>query len=318
MKVLVIGGTGFLGRSLCAALVAAGASVTVGSRGNRQRDAEGRYRTVQLDVEIPRTLDAHIGGHDVVINLVGLSPVRRHAGVAPDGRFRSTRAAYRAVHYLGAINVARAAARAGVRRLIQMSALGVTPETGARYARYKARAAAALIAGRDHADHQIEVPPEVAVVEPSLLFGAEGEIIALFRSLARLPVAPVPRIGVPFDPIHVADAAEAITALAVMTDRPPSRVPLVGPERLAMSRMPEIFLRARGVRTVLLPSWIAAMLIPIVSRIPLPWFPPDLDQMLALSNIAEPSAHVPAARVRYSEWVAGYVHRRRNSATIWP
>jgi len=114
-RLLVFGGTGFLGSAVVAEGLKRGLSVVSIARGNR-RNADGMYPDLTGDITRAATLRGIIAPGDVVLNLVGLSPV---------GRPRGGRHAYYAAHVTGARNLARAADAAGAAALVTVSALGV-------------------------------------------------------------------------------------------------------------------------------------------------------------------------------------------------
>ncbi len=274
MTVLVLGGTGFLGRFLCAELRRQGAVVLSASR----RGAGDLTVDLTASVNLTAELSEMMSGVDVVVNLVGLSPIRGYS-----------RSEYLAVQYRGALAAAAAAAAAGVVRLVHVSALGVHRHSAAPYARSKALARRALLP-----PSAAPRPPQVIIPELALLTGHEGEIARSLRRLAgvarafgfAIPV-PLPRFSTLFQPVAVEDAARRIAGLALEgkgRDTVGVTVEIVGPRVLSMSAIAAEYLEAHNVPVFYLPRQFTPPLVWLLSRIPLPGFPRHLDEMLALRS----------------------------------
>jgi uncharacterized protein YbjT (DUF2867 family)/uncharacterized membrane protein YphA (DoxX/SURF4 family) len=212
VNVLIAGASGFIGRRLAVALTAAGHTV-VG--GGRRRIGDGAHfaRWVQLDYSSPRPHEwaRALAGVDVVINAVGI--LREGDG----GRFE-------AVHVAGPRALFSAAQIAGVRRVIQISALGADENATARYHRSKHEADAFLR----------HLPLEWIIVQPSLVYGAGGTSAALFDTMAALPFIPVPGDGSQqVQPVHIDDLVDAMVRLVDSPDAG-EVLPIVGPEPLSL------------------------------------------------------------------------------------
>jgi uncharacterized protein YbjT (DUF2867 family) len=190
----VIGGSGFLGRYVVRRLAEDGYVVRVAAR-RADRAATLRPlgdvgQIVPLGASIldEDSLVPVVEGARVVVNLVGI--------LAERGR-----ATFQAVHVDGAARVARLSASAGVARLVQVSAIGASPDSRSAYGRSKA-------AGEDAVLRNM---PEATIVRPSILFGPEDRFTNLFAALARYsPVMPVYGAATRIQPVYVADVAEGI------------------------------------------------------------------------------------------------------------
>jgi NADH dehydrogenase len=318
-RVVLVGGTGFLGSALSAELTRRGFETVIVARGRREKrhprggKAEAAPSTAsaasgagaasgasaasgagaasgaaaapaerRADILRPETLTGLLRPEDTVVHLVARSPVKRPRG---------GRGTYRRIHVEGTRNLLRAAEAAKVRRFIYLSALGVTGSAGAAYAETKA-----------HAEELVtQASPASTIVAPSILFGAESELIGLLELLSRIPVVPLPRIEAPFRPIHVADAAARI-ADAITDPDPPAYLPLSGPEKLSFTDFVRRFLRERGTAFIALPASLTPALLSLVSALKIPGAPAELDRMLAIDNAGDPPPD-PEKLTHYSKWV---------------
>ncbi|MDX3901467.1 MAG: complex I NDUFA9 subunit family protein [Sphingobium sp.] len=271
--VTVFGGGGFLGRQVVQELLARGARVRVAQRDLatafrvKPLGGLGQTQFVAADVTRPASVSRAVAGSDMVVNLVGIL----------SGNFE-------AVHHQGAANVARAAAEAGARALVHVSAIGADPESPSAYARSKAAGEAAVRAAF----------PTAIILRPSIIFGREDQFINRFADLIRAaPVVPVMAPETKFQPVYVTDVARAV-AQAVEAPGVHGGVTyeLGGPQQISMMDLNRWIAQAigrAGKPLVAVPAAVASM----IARLGfLPGAPLTRDQwaMLQKDNVAAAGA----------------------------
>lgn len=186
--IVVLGGSGFVGRHIVARLVAAGHRVLVPSR--RRESAKHlillpTVDVVEADVHDPRALAGLLSNASTVVNLVGILNESRSN-------------TFERVHVDLARNVVAACQAAGVPRLLHMSALGADASGPSRYLRTKG-AAEAIVAASGL---------RWTIFRPSVIFGREDSFLNLFARLSRaLPVVALAAPGARFQPVYVEDVA---------------------------------------------------------------------------------------------------------------
>jgi len=198
MRVMVLGGTGFIGRHVAAALRSRGHAVVIGTR--RPKRALTKLPPALRDCELREThfeslttryvWQPLLADVDAVVNSVG---ILRERG----------RETYDRVHNMAPTALATACERRGL-RLVHVSALGLRPQALSGFIRSKILAERAIAAGG--ADYSI--------VRPSLLDGEGGFGAEWLRRVARWPVhfIPVEALG-SMAPLDVRDLGEAIAVL---------------------------------------------------------------------------------------------------------
>lgn len=246
LSVLILGGSGFVGRALCEQLTrefGAGVRITVPTR--RLRQAQGvqslpTVTVVQADVfkDLPRL----VAGHDVVVNLIAI--------------LQGSAAAFERVHVELPRRIAAAMHAAGVRRLVHVSALGVSPQAPSRYLRSKAAGEAVLqLAAQTQG-------LDLTLVRPSLVVGAGDRSVNLFAGLqAVFPVMPLGGAGAVMQPVWVQDLARALVAVLRRPDAVGQTYEIAGPRALTLGDLVRLAGQVAGhPRPVLaLPGPLAAL-----------------------------------------------------------
>lgn len=196
-NILVLGGTGFVGRHVCEKLQRADGCVTVPTRHAVNASTVQhlpRLTVIEADVHDEAQLARLLPGHDAVINLVAI--------------LHGSEAAFERTHVALPATLARACAATGVRRVVHVSALGVGLDAPSRYQRSKARGEQVLR----------QAVLDLTVLRPSVIFGAGDRFLNLFARLqAVFPVLPLAGAGVRFQPVWVEDVARAVVACALGT-----------------------------------------------------------------------------------------------------
>ncbi|MEZ5607893.1 MAG: complex I NDUFA9 subunit family protein [Burkholderiaceae bacterium] len=194
LKVLVLGGSGLVGRHLIERLQRLRADVTVPTR----RYAAARelwplpcVNLIEIDVTQPGALARLVPGHDAVVNLVA--------------RLHGSAAQFEQLHAELPRQLAAACAAGGVRRVLHVSALGAAPNAPSHYQRSKAAGETAL--QQAAAAGQLDL----TVLRPSVIYGADDRFLKLFARLQRsLPLMPLGCAGARFQPVWVNDVASAL------------------------------------------------------------------------------------------------------------
>ncbi|MGI4768734.1 MAG: complex I NDUFA9 subunit family protein [Janthinobacterium lividum] len=246
-KVTVFGGSGFLGRHVVRALARGGFRVMAGCRRPDLANylmplgRVGQIQVVQTNIRYPASLAAALRQSEVAINLVGVLT-------------ESGNQTFESIHVAGARAMAKAAKEAGVRRFVQVSAIGADAESDSLYARSKARAEEAVR----------EVYPDAVILRPSVVFGPEDDFFNRFAAMARFSPA-LPLIGgghTRFQPVFVGDVADVVTLAAEGGATPGAVYELGGPGIKTFRELMEYVLATTQRRRALVPIPFGAMQFP--------------------------------------------------------
>lgn len=274
--VTIFGGSGFIGVRLVQALARRGYRIRVAVRrpdlaGHvRNLALVGQVQPIQANIRNSESIARALRGSDIVVNLTGI--------LYEKGRQR-----FRAVHTMGAKNVAEVAKAAGVARFVHMSALGADPDSPSNYFRTKALGE----------DEVLKAFPEAVIVRPSIVFGPGDGFFNLFGELARLsPVLPLIHGGTRFQPVYVGDVAEAL-ASAVDGAVEGGRVyELGGPEIRTFRELMQIVLKqsARHRPLLPMPGWAAGLAGTVLGLLPHPILTVDQVRQLEVDNVVSEEA----------------------------
>lgn len=220
-RILILGGTGFVGRHLCERLQRAQWRMTVPTR--RLANAQSvkslpLVTPLQANVHDEAALRALLAGHDAVINLVAI--------------LHGNESAFERAHVELPEKLVRAARAVGVRRVLHVSALGAAADAASMYQRSKARGEAVL---RNAAAAGLI---DLTVLRPSVIFGADDRFLNLFARLqGLLPVMPLAGAATRFAPVWVEDVAEALARSLVQRESQGQVYEAVGPEVYTLAEL---------------------------------------------------------------------------------
>ncbi|WP_088501719.1 SDR family oxidoreductase [Burkholderia ubonensis] len=270
MNILVCGANGFIGRALCARLEAGGHRVVRGVHAGRRAAGPGEIAIDYARDVRPEHWRARLDGIDAVVNAVGMLTGRR--GVTLD-----------AVHRAAPCALFDACCGAGVRRIVQISALGVE------------RGDTAYFASKLAADAYLQtLPIDFRIVRPALVYGATGASARYFRMLASLPVHVLPAGGRQLlRPVRIDDLAEIVARLIERPAEGERIVDVVGADEVEYREMLAIYRRAMGfppAMRVSVPGALFAAAATLSGRMPGAMLTRDTWAMLRAGNTGELAA----------------------------
>ncbi|MDR1888821.1 MAG: SDR family oxidoreductase [Zoogloeaceae bacterium] len=266
MNILLCGADGFLGRAITSRLEAAGHRIIRGVHHARQPgDRAMDYRhDLEAEIWLPRLQDV-----DAVINAVGILRERQ------PGDFER-------IHHRAPAALFRACARAGIKKVIQISACGGPELT--TYLHSKQAADAALLEN---------LPEGATALRPTLVFGAEGASTRFFLALASLPVLVTP-LGIgKVQPVHVDDLTAATLKLLESAPTPSRILDLPGPRAMHYADWLESYRKLMGLPPALhipVPKILMAATARLAGIFPGSLLCRDTWKMLAQGNVADAQA----------------------------
>lgn len=230
MKVLLTGGTGFVGRAVLRHLLAAGHTIRVLARDEkiaraRLPESDAPVEVHQGDVTVPATLTGAADGCDAVIHLVGI--------ISEFGEVTFER-----LHTEATRHMVAAAQTAGVNRFIQMSALGTRANAASRYHQTK-WAAEELVR---------QSGLNFTILRPSVIYGPEDHFVNLFARLSKsLPMLPVIGTGTArVQPVSVEVVAACFAGALTCPESGHQTIDVCGPDRLTMVELLDRIMEVTG------------------------------------------------------------------------
>lgn len=271
-KIIVLGGTGFVGAHVCEKLVREGWQVTLPTRrwSNAMQVMHLPSLTVlELDVHNEAALARAVAGHDALVNLVAI--------------LHGDQAAFEHVHVALPKKIAHACLTAGVAQVVHVSALGADSLQPAKspsmYLRSKGEGEAVLLqaasgGGAGAAAHK---GFDLSILRPSVIFGEGDKFLNLFAKLQKVfPMMPLAGASARFQPVWVQDVANAVVAClkGVSTQPSPRIIEAAGPDTYTLKELVQLSAQLSGVAdghgrpVIALPEWAGRLQAKMMGFVP--------------------------------------------------
>jgi uncharacterized protein YbjT (DUF2867 family) len=264
-RIFITGGAGFVGSAVVEELISRGCAINALTKGRSLPSLKGDVKSFKGDLFDEKVLDEGMAGCDAVIHLVGIIMEKPAKGIT-----------FEKIHHQGTRMAVDAAKRAGIKRYIQMSALGSRPDAVANYHKTKWRAEEYIRAsGLDW-----------TIIRPSMIHGPRGEFMKMEAKWAKKAAPPfifMPYFGAGFfgtrgagmlQPVYVKDVARAFADALTNAKTVGQLYEIGGSEKLTWPQMHRLAARAivGHDRWVLgIPVWYANALASIAPASLLPF-----------------------------------------------
>jgi len=223
MKIFLTGSTGFVGKRILRDLLENKYQVRcIVRQGSEQKIAH--YKDIDIvhgDITDSSSLNGKLAGCDILINLVGIIREFPRKGIT-----------FEKLHYEGTANLVRAAREQGIRRFIQMSALGARPDGKTQYQQTKFRAEECVRnSGLDY-----------TIFRPSIIFGPEDKFVNLFANMLKIQQF-VPVIGngrYQMQPVAVENVSTGFVKSIERKDAIGKTFDVGGPEKIEFNQIIDI------------------------------------------------------------------------------
>ena len=267
-KIAVIGGSGFLGKSLLKFLLSENAEIILFTRKkNYQKNInkifpDSNIRCIQWNLNNLKIIEENTKNINCIINLCGIL-------------FENKNGDFFKVHtdlpaFLGRISL-----KNKINTLIHVSALGVSTTSESKYSRSKAEGENKLL----------EYFPNGKILRPSLLYGKGDNFFGQFSDMTKIsPFLPVISRSTKFQPVFVEDVAKAIIKLFIDTKYKNNIYELAGDSIYSFEELLKILLEIKNIKRFLIPLNPKLMMIPAFFLQNLPNPPFTVDQMMLLKT----------------------------------
>lgn len=273
MNILLTGATGFIGHAVLRALLQEGHQITACCRKPEELlSKSGNIKPFRMDFTSAGSIEQwlpQLNGIDAIINCVGIIAESKGQTFAQ-------------LHTQAPIALFNAGAEAGVKKIIQISALGANAEAESAYHLTK-RAADETLRG---------LPTAWFILQPSVVYGERAQSIALFHALAALPVHVLPDGGRQLlQPIHVDDVVASVCKCLEASTPAQKTLALVGTSPIAYADLLQNLRHRLGkppARTLVLPLRFALAAAGFGKCLGEPILSKDTIAMLSRGNTADP------------------------------
>lgn len=273
-RVVLVGGTGFVGRAIANRLGEAGVNVIVPTR-HRSRASHilllPTVEVVDADVHDPATLERLFAGADAVVSLVGVLHSRSGEPYGPG---------FARAHVELPKKIVAACRQAGVKRLVHISALGASADGPSEYQRSKAAGEAAIRSTGADLDW--------VILRPSVIFGRDDRFLNMFARLAAVfPVLPLAGADARFQPVYVEDVAEVVWRSLITADAAGQSFDVAGPSVYTLRQLVEYVsaLIGKPRRVIGLPESLGMIQARLLELAPQPLMSRDNLRSMRVDNI---------------------------------
>ena len=240
MKICILGGTGFVGRSLINALSKENYTFTVITRDfdkNKDLAIYPNLKLIQEDVFNEKRMLEVSKSHDVLINLIG---ILNEKGFRGKGFYLAHSKIARII-----LNVCK---QNRIKRILHMSALNADPGGSSHYLRTKGEAESFLHTyGERFAD--------VTSFRPSVIFGTEDSFINRFSNLLKIIpfVFPLACAQTRFAPVYVGDLVNFMKDSIDDVSSFNKKIDICGPKIYTLEEIVKIVIEVKGYSTKVIP-----------------------------------------------------------------
>jgi len=249
MTVFIVGGTGFIGKNTIESLLNRGINIKVFVRNQEKyekilssmkvKSLYSKIEPIYGDIFSPETYIKKLENIDAIINLVGI--IREY----PKKDITFEKAHYEITKTLVDVSL-----KLGIKRFIQMSALGASIKSKSNYMKTKYRAER----------YVIESTEEWTILRPSIVIGKDGEFTKMISNMIRTGIVPIPGDGnYKIKPISVTTLANFISFAVTSKETIKKEYNLVGPKEYTYNEFIDAFAKAIGKRNyikIYIPIWL--------------------------------------------------------------
>jgi len=283
-KVLLLGGSGYVGTYIVNRLSQRGIEVTVPTRRRERTKAlimQPGVTMPETNINDEATLTELMRGHDAVINLVGILHSR-------DVKFPYSRD-FGEAHVELPKKIVAACKASGVRRLVHMSALKADPKAPSEYLASKGDGEAVVMAARGELD--------VTVFRPSVIFGLGDSFLSTFAKVLKTsPIFPLGFGNARFQPVWAADVADAFVDSLGNEATYGQAYDLVGPTVYTLRELVDYTAKLTGSNTkiIALSEGWAYLQAGLMWLAPQPMMSPDNLRSMQVDSVCDAGCNPPA------------------------
>ena len=251
----ILGGGGFIGRYLVRNLTKKNYRCFITTRKAFQKGylktqaTPGAIELIDWNPNNFSNLKEAINNSDVVVNLIGIL-------------FENRKQKFYNIHSKIPEAVAKICSEAGVKKFIQVSAIGANEKSKSLYQKSK-------YLGESNALNNFK---KTVIIRPSVVCGPEDNFTNLFSKLSFLPIIPIVGLNYKFQPILVTDVANAIVQAIEMKDNEGKIYEIGGPRVITFGDMVKSILSTINKKRIVIemPMGLAKIQSSITDLLPLP------------------------------------------------
>ena len=272
-KFLILGGSGFVGKSITQNLLAQGARVVILTRNSNKIKSlkvsgyPGQLEIISGNVFEDGLLELLIKDKYAIINLCGVL-------------YEKNKNEFNTIHNFLPEMISKLCKQYKVEKFIHISALGVSKDSPSNYSRTKAL-------GEENIKKNFK---SSIILRPSIIYGNGDNFFGLFSKISKFaPIIPIIGPSTMFQPVYVNDVALAVIETLKINENKSKTFNICGPKQYSFFQLIKILLSYLKRKRILIKVNPKLMMLPglLLQNFPNPPFTYDQMKLLLKNNVSD-------------------------------
>ena len=272
-KILILGGSGFVGKSITQNLLSQGARIVILTRNSNKIKSlkvsgyPGQLEIISGNIFEDGLLELLIKDKYAVINLCGVL-------------YEKNKDEFNTIHNFLPEMISKLCKRHNIKKFIHISALGVSKNSPSKYSSTKAL-------GEENIKNNFK---SAIILRPSIIYGSGDNFFGLFSKISKFaPVIPIIGPNTLFQPVYVNDVSLAVIEALKINENKSKTFNICGSKQYSFYQLIKILLSLLERKRILIKVSPKLMMLPglFLQNLPNPPFTYDQMKLLLKDNVSD-------------------------------
>ena len=273
-KVVILGGTGFIGAQLATKLSPISEKIVIPTRNiesNSGLKMIPNLKIIRTDIKDERSINQLFKDADLIINTVGILNE-----LDEDNSFDK-------IHYQITKKISHCIKKNNIKRYLHISSLNADPKSIGKYLKSKGQAEDFLIS-------ETSSFCKLTIFRPSIVFGESDSFFNKFATLLKfLPIFPLACPNAKFMPVYVEDLTDFMISTINNVDSYGKKIDVTGPNEYTFRELINQTLRALKIKRIIIPlnNFLSQVQARVFEKLPGKLFTMDNYQSLQIDSCSD-------------------------------